>query len=330
MEESMESLAPLTQALKKHFSWHDARIACLVQMIAGLFTCQSVNTYRLAQRLGGQAQFASRAQRIRRLLKEQAFDWIAVGKLLLFFSGAGTKQLTVQVDRTNWDFGKHRINFLVMSVTVGKLAVPIVWEQLPKKGNSNTKERLHLLQRFLTIVPASRIRVLLADREFIGNEWFKALRQRRIPYAIRVRDNIIASLPCGGTAAIKRLCKNLKPGQSRKWERIILGQAHTALAVKRLASGDLLAVAYYGLGRRGPLEVYRERWKIEMLFACLKRKGFNLEDTHLTHKDRLEKIFAVAAIAAAWTIQAGHIQSAANPSLKKTTATAPDPSSCAA
>lgn len=326
----MESLIPLTQALRKHFSWHDARIGCLVQMIAGLFTCQSVNTYRLAQRLGGQAQFASRAQRIRRLLKEQAFDWSAVGKLILFLSGAGTKRLTVQVDRTNWDFGKHKINFLVMSVTVGRLAVPIVWEQLPKKGNSNTKERLSLLQRFLTIVPASRIRVLLADREFIGKDWFTILRKKKIPYAIRIRDNLIATLPNGGTAAIKRLCRDLKPGQSREWKRIMLGQAHTALAVKRLPSGDLLAVAYYGLGRRDPLEVYRERWKIEMLFACLKRKGFNLEDTHLTHKERLEKIFAIAAIAAAWTLRAGHQQHAAAPSLKKTTDTTPEPSSCAA
>ncbi len=267
----MESLAPLTQALKKHFLWHEARLGCLIQMIAGLFTCQSVNTYRLAQRLGGPAQFSSRAQRIRRLLKEQAFDWTEVGKLLLFLSGAGTKRLTAQVDRTNWAFGKVNINFLVMSVTVGRLAVPIVWEQLPKKGNSNTKERILLLERFLEIVPASRIRVLLADREFIGDAWFKALLQRRIAYAIRVRNNIIARLPGGGSATIKRLCKDLKPGQSREWERIILGQAQAALAVKRLPGGDLLAVAHYGLDKRDPLETYRERWKIEMLFAHLKR-----------------------------------------------------------
>ncbi len=297
-------------------------------MLVGLFTCQSVNTYRLAQRFGGQAQFASHAQRIRRLLKDQAFDWVAVGKLLLFLSGTGTKKLTVLVDRTNWDFGKHKINFLVISVVVGKLAIPVAWEQLSKKGNSNTKERLSLLERFLEMVPASRIRCLLADREFIGNDWLKALHTRKIPYAIRLRDNLIAMLPDGGTATIKRLCRDVKSGKSREWERIMLGQVRTALAVKRLTGGDLLAVAHYGLGRRDPLEVYRERWKIEMLFACLKRKGFNLEDTHLHHKERLEKIFAVAAIAAAWTLQAG--QKSTAPSPKKTTDTTHVPSSCAA
>lgn len=323
----MESLIPLTQVIKKHFLWREARITCLVSMIAGLFSCQSVNTYRLAQRLGGGAAFASRAQRIRRLLKDQVFDWAAVGRLLLFLSGCGTKKLTVLVDRTNWDFGKHKINFLVISVVVGKLAVPIVWEQLPKKGNSNTKERLSLLDRFLGIVPPSRIRCLLADREFIGDSWFAALRKRRIHYAIRVRENLLVALSTGGTATVKSLGRKLKAGQSGHWPCVVVGQASMDMTIKRLADGGLLAVAHYGLGKQDPLTLYRERWKIEMLFACLKRKGFNLEDTHLTHKDRLEKIFAIAAIAAAWTLQAGQN---ATPSPKKTTDTTPVPYSCAA
>ena len=50
-----------------------------------------------------------------------------------------------------------------------------------------------------------------------------------------------------------------------------------------------------------------------MLFAALKRKGFNLEDTPLTHKYRLEKIFAIAAIAAVWTLQAGQNSVAQSP-----------------
>jgi hypothetical protein len=27
---------------------------------------------------------------------------------------------------------------------------------------------------------------------------------------------------------------------------------------------------------------YKERWQIETLFSCLKNRGFNLEDTHIT------------------------------------------------
>ena len=310
----MESLAPLTQAIRNHFSWHEARIACLVQMIGGIFLCQSVNTYRLAGRLRGEVQFASKAQRIRRLLAKQAFDWTAVGKLLLHLSKASASTLTVLVDRTNWDFGKCSINFLVISVVVGKLAVPIVWEQLGRAGSSRTPERLQLLERFLAIVPAARIQCLLADREFIGKEWIAALHRRGIPYAIRVRENLMARHADGRAVPVVRLCQKVKDEEIRYWEW--MGHPEATLAVKRLSSGELLAIVHHGLGTANPLALYRRRWRIEMLFACLKRKGFNLEDTHLTHKDRLEKIFAVAAIAAAWATCAGH-QAAARTPVKK-------------
>lgn len=45
-------------------TWHRARIECFVDMLRGLLTTQSVNTYRLARRMSGAAQFESHAQRI--------------------------------------------------------------------------------------------------------------------------------------------------------------------------------------------------------------------------------------------------------------------------
>ena len=36
------------------------------------------------------------------------------------------------------------------------------------------------------------------------------------------------------------------------------------------------------------------------LFGCLKSKGFNFEDTHIIHRDRIKKIIAVLAIAFCW------------------------------
>ncbi|WP_410520711.1 transposase [Candidatus Tisiphia endosymbiont of Dioctria rufipes] len=30
------------------------------------------------------------------------------------------------------------------------------------------------------------------------------------------------------------------------------------------------------------LDIYKRRWEIENLFACLKTRGFNFENTHLT------------------------------------------------
>ena len=45
---------------------------------------------------------------------------------------------------------------------------------------------------------------------------------------------------------------------------------------------------------------YAQRWQIETLFSALKSRGFNLEDTHMTTPDRLDKLLALLAIAFAW------------------------------
>ena len=45
------------------------------------------------------------------------------------------------------------------------------------------------------------------------------------------------------------------------------------------------------------LELYRQRWGIERLFGHLKKKGFDLESTHLTDPAKLERLFAVVVLA---------------------------------
>ena len=45
------------------------------------------------------------------------------------------------------------------------------------------------------------------------------------------------------------------------------------------------------------LELYRRRWGIERLFGHLKKKGFDLEATHMTDRLKLENLFAVVVLA---------------------------------
>ena len=45
------------------------------------------------------------------------------------------------------------------------------------------------------------------------------------------------------------------------------------------------------------LQLYKRRWGIERLFGHLKKKGFDLEATHMTDASKLEKLFAVVTLA---------------------------------
>ena len=51
--------------------------------------------------------------------------------------------------------------------------------------------------------------------------------------------------------------------------------------------------------------LYKERWQIETAFKALKSSGFNIEDTHLTEIDRINKLFAMVIVAFTWAYKAG-------------------------
>jgi len=36
------------------------------------------------------------------------------------------------------------------------------------------------------------------------------------------------------------------------------------------------------------MDDYKRRWEIEVLFQCLKSRGFNFEETHLKDEERLK------------------------------------------
>ena len=54
----------------------------------------------------------------------------------------------LSVDRTEWSFGKTRFNLLVLGIVHNGVAFPVVSNALDKKGNSNSKERMDLIDRF--------------------------------------------------------------------------------------------------------------------------------------------------------------------------------------
>jgi hypothetical protein len=45
---------------------------------------------------------------------------------------------------------------------------------------------------------------------------------------------------------------------------------------------------------------YARRREIETLFSCLKSRGFRLEETHVTHPERLKKLMALVGFAFCW------------------------------
>ena len=71
----------------------------------------------------------------------------------------------------------------------------------------------------------------------------------------------------------------------------------------------------YGLDCNRPsidnlIPVYAMRWEIENLFQAFKGRGFNLEDTHLTDKNKIAKLIGLLCIAFVWIHKVGEYKDA--------------------
>lgn len=313
-------LAALLERYQSLLPWNLARTKCFVSMILGMITSGSVQQHKTALGFTGSAKQKSVCTRISNFLK--TFDFNFSNYAVAVLEMAGLKgALFLTLDRTNWKFGRVDINLLVLAVVVkDQFSIPLLWKALPKKGNSNTLERIDLLQMFIDIFGAQRILALTADREFIGKEWIDYLIKNDIPFYIRIKENRLVEWG-KEMRHIADFFQHLKIGQKRHIQFNMDGHL-LFFAGTRSKKGDLVIVmSNQDVGLK-ILKIYQKRWTIELLFANCKRTGFNLEDTHLEHLERIEKLFAVVCSALLLCFMAGTNEEKKSPtSFKKTVKT---------
>lgn len=279
--------------------WNLSRRRCFVSMIFGVFTSASVQQHKMARgfRLheSSHAKNDSICTRIRNFFRDFTINEGEFAQALIKTTGL-KGPYTLALDRTNWKFGGLHINFLVLAVVVNNtVAFPIFWTLLPKAGNSNSTERIHILQSFIDLFGSNMIHEITADREFIGKVWIDFLIQNTIPFCIRIKENRLVDWGTQ-TKSIRCFFKHLNGRKSRFMEVNLDG--HRLFFQGALTpTGELIIVMSNQDRSRNLLKKYKKRWTIELLFKNLKSNGFNLEETHMRHLERLHKLFAVVTMA---------------------------------
>jgi hypothetical protein len=244
--------------------------------------------------------------------------------VIVRIAGLGSGPWLLALDRTCWKFGRHDINILMLAIIHNGIAIPVMWDVLGRAGNSTTGQRSALLSRFCAVFGETAIAGLIADREFIGRAWMMSLAERDIPFILRIKDTFHVRLSDGRQCQSGSLFRKIRVGGRRYIrEDCRLGSRDSSLgpplklAATRLVSGDRLVVAT-NTDPKIALAHYRRRWEIETLFAAIKTRGFNLEDTHLVHPDRIGKLLAVLAVAFAFAHATGEWQAKHRPIIIKT------------
>jgi len=214
------------------------------------------------------------------------------------------------LDRTNWAYGKTPINILTLAIVQDGTAIPLLWKLLPKKGISSTQERIHIVDLFLKIFPINKIQMLLCDREFIGFDWVRSLIERSVPFCIRVRENMKIYCPKGkllnkGIRKLGRGCSLIFKGNYYICDKTGVQAKGISVAAHRRKDNGELVIIITNEDPYQALENYAKRWGIEVLFAHLKKRGFNIEDTHLTEPERISTMLAMVSIAYLWALKIG-------------------------
>lgn len=291
-----ETLETLRELCKPHLLLNKARLTCFLMLVLAVIKQRTVSLVWLSKNTESSAQASSIYRRFQRFFALCDLPPKTVGRLVLALAPKPKDGWILAMDRTNWQFGKSHINILVVTVIVAGVGYPIAWRVLPKstkKGNSRKFHRTAVMDEVLEILPAEEIKVLTMDREFVGKKWLGWLKFMGISYIVRVKKNA----RIGSHHAVWLSVR----GRWKKYaneEQKVFGQS-VYFAAKRIPKGreKYLAVISHGFQGDEALALYWQRWGIETLFGHLKKRGYQFEDTHLTKRKRVEKLFGVLAVA---------------------------------
>ena len=294
--------------LNKKLPWHLSRIKFFGLLICALCQSRTVNFQQLAVYFDSNAKISSSMRRIQRFFAEFEVDFALISKLI-FKLLPEQPPYKLSMDRTNWMFGTVHINILMLSVVYKGVAFPLMWELLPKAGNSNTQERISLINRYIHLFGKENITHLLADREFVGDEWFSYLIYENIKYYIRIRDNFDVYIPSKGRIKALWMFNSLPLNTVLNYPKIVYLKGNLVYlsgmkTVGKNGKLEFVIVASYCFSYDA-LENYKDRWQIETLFKALKTSGFNIEDTHLTNLDRINRMIVLVSITFVWSYLTG-------------------------
>lgn len=309
----MKYISELSEILGKEFNWHKSRLDCFAQMLLALFMVRSVNLSEIAVAMPSETLIASRYKRVKRFFAGFELDFTCISRWIysLFFSSK--QPIYLAIDRTNWYWGKAKINIFMLSVCYEGIAIPLFWTLLNKAGSSTAKEQIELVSRFVTTFGKENIQGLLGDREFPNKEFVSWLVAEDIPFYLRIKGDVQLRIKNKKFKTSSQLFNHLAPYQQQTFGMSVHVFSQTLYLAGSKNSRDELMIVMTNRHPKNAIACYLRRWEIETLFCALKSRGWRFEETHIVNQNRIERLIALLAVGFVWAHKIGEWKSSLKP-----------------
>ena len=275
-------------------------------MVALILSEKTVNLWKLKAGVGRllgntQTDVRSHYQRIKRWLwtaQKQKRMWIVIVKHAWNLLGSTSKILII--DGSSWKSGGVYYHFLTLSILHKGVSIPIWWLDLDRAGQSSQWQRKLLFKTALKVFNLKGMH-LLADREYVGSEWIKWLKDKQIDIVLRLRaTDYLAALNQKGTLVSFLESKaKARLGTIVSKQFIINDATFTfVLVAYRNRSGKIEFLRLLTtLSALEAVEAYKKRYRIETMFKHLKSNGFDWQTLNVKFDYKVNLMMATLVLA---------------------------------
>jgi len=289
------------EALQENIHGSRHAIKFIAQFASALLKTRTSNLTKIANAIETEVESESVYRQIQRFLKNEnkvSIDYLKLLKL--------NGKLKILIDRTEWKFGETWINILTLSVAYKQVAIPVLWEVINHKGNASAVEHTEIIKKFAAEFGIQRIQRVYGDREFGSYELFSYLISAGIDFHIRLKTSHLT-----GGKSFQKIWKNASERVKLrgKIKIEVFGLEIYVSCVKYQKDGKMEYLIVASKERnKYEIEEYKVRWQIETMFGCLKSRGFNFEETHLTMPEKISKLLMLLGLGLCLAMLMGKLQ----------------------
>lgn len=282
-----------------------ANLALLCQALAFSPNCH-LATLALGLPLPGRRE--NLIQHLRRTLKNKQLRSVECYAPLVrhLFHHWPDREVNLVMDRTDL---KHDWSILTLGAVHQKRLLPLTWEVLPF-GGTGADDQTPLLQRIQpALPPRSQVRInFYGDSEFRAVSVQQCCRDFGWHWQVGLKSDLWFYAPPGEWHPLRDL--PLQPGQRCYRSDVFLTREHQFGPLQLLAdwSPNQDSPRYWALDLPADSQAWRrgrKRYWIEPGFRDWKSYGFDLEQSHLTDRHRLEGLLLGLAVTTLWMIHVG-------------------------